>query len=167
MLAADTVVDKQNTLEYRTLHIGGWESYQILTTTSSSTPSSSTAAANNVITGGMPGFIGSIQQLTVNGQQWIELARTTTSPNIPPLASTGDYQPRIRLTAKYGRRDHQIVHHSVTFKSKHTFVGLPVLKAYQATNIYFQVSGPNPFPIFILMNLKKYINSVKLTYSRS
>lgn len=155
MFPADTVLDKQNTLEYRTLHIGGWESYQILTTPSSSTTSSSTTS-NNVITGGMPGFIGSIQQLTVNGQQWIELARTTTSPNIPPLTSSGDYQPRIRLTAKYGRRDHQMVHHSVTFKSKHTFVGLPVLKAYQATNIYFQVREPNSFNLLKSMYEAKF-----------
>lgn len=48
------------------------------------------------------------------------------------------YNPEIHVTANFSKRDHQLVHHPVTFKSKHTFVGLPVLKAYSATNIYFQ-----------------------------
>lgn len=54
------------------------------------------------------------------------------------LFSGPRYSPEIHVTANFSKRDHQLVHHPVTFKSKHTFVGLPVLKAYSATNIYFQ-----------------------------
>lgn len=48
------------------------------------------------------------------------------------------YVPQIFVTANFSKRDNQLVHHPVTFRSKHTFVGLPVLKAYSTTNIYFQ-----------------------------
>lgn len=54
------------------------------------------------------------------------------------MISAAQSMPEILVTAKFSKRDHQLVHHPVTFKSKHTFVGLPVLKAYSATNIYFQ-----------------------------
>lgn len=52
--------------------------------------------------------------------------------------AVGGHLLRIEVTANFSKRDHQLVHHPVTFKSKHTFVGLPVLKAYSGTNIYFQ-----------------------------
>lgn len=52
--------------------------------------------------------------------------------------------PRIQVTATFSKRDHQLVHHPVTFKSKHTFVGLPVLKAYSGPNIYFQFKTREP-----------------------
>lgn len=53
-------------------------------------------------------------------------------------------QPRISVTATFSKRDHQLVHHPVTFKSKHTFVGLPLLKAYTGPNIYFQFKTREP-----------------------
>lgn len=33
----------------------------------------------------------------------------------------------------------RVAHHPVTFRSKHSFVGLPQLKAYSTTNIHFQL----------------------------
>ncbi|XP_068083571.1 neurexin 1 [Anabrus simplex] len=121
---AEPNLGKQNVLEFRTMHVGGLfhleEEIQMTNT--------------------VPNFVGSMQQFTFNGLPYFEMARS----------SGGGYQqasgtaPQLRVTAKFGKRDHQLVHHPVTFKSKHTFVGLPVLKAYSATNIYFQFKTREP-----------------------
>ncbi|XP_049784610.1 neurexin-1 isoform X4 [Schistocerca cancellata] len=84
--------------------------------------------------GGPAGFVGAMQQLSVNGRRYFEVARAAGGA----VAAPGSHSPRIRVTAAFGKRDPQLVHNPVTFRSKHTFVGLPVLKAYSATNIYFQ-----------------------------
>lgn len=49
----------------------------------------------------------------------------------------------VQVTAKFGKRE-QIVHHPVTYRSKHAFVGMPMLKAYSSTNIYFQFKTQEP-----------------------
>lgn len=81
-----------------------------------------------------PGFTGSMQQFTFNGIPYMETAAMPYRNNLPKS------MPAIKVTAKFGKRDHPLVHHPVTFKSKHTFVGLPALKAYSSTNIFFQVN---------------------------
>ncbi|KAE8750772.1 hypothetical protein FOCC_FOCC002482 [Frankliniella occidentalis] len=125
-----TAFVRNGILEWRTLHIGGWlhpeEEMQMTST-----------VAN---------FAGSMQQFTFNGMQYLELARAQVSsargggPGSPtagtPTAASG--AAHITVTATIGKRDSQLVHHPVHFKSKHTFVGLPTLKAYSVTNIYFQ-----------------------------
>lgn len=74
--------------------------------------------------GGQPNFVGQIQQLYFNGVYLIDMARSGQ-------LSTAN------ITAKFGSRE-QNIHHPINFKSKHTYVGLPQLKAYSSTNIYFQ-----------------------------
>ncbi|XP_076392463.1 neurexin 1 isoform X4 [Megachile rotundata] len=108
---------KQSILEFRTLHVGGY------------------LHAGEEI----PHFVGQLQQIWFNGYPYLEIAR-----------SSGNYQashqgvtPIIRVTGKFGKRNHP-VHYPVTFTSKHTFVGLPVLKAYVETNIYFQFKTREP-----------------------
>jgi leucine-rich repeat transmembrane neuronal protein 1/2 len=54
---------------------------------------------------------------------------------IPAIGGEGRH---IEVTAQFNKRDHQLVHHAVTFRSKRAYVGLPTLKAYSGTNIYFQ-----------------------------
>lgn len=85
-------------------------------------------------------FVGQIQQLYFNGVYLIDMARSgqLTSVNV---------------TAKFGSRE-QSIHHPVNFKSKHTYVGLPQLKAYSSTNIYFQFKTLEPKGI-ILYNAGK------------
>ncbi|XP_034944806.1 neurexin-3 isoform X2 [Chelonus insularis] len=83
--------------------------------------------------GSVHNFAGQIQQLWFNGQPYIEIARSFA------LSQYYNYNvtPIIRVTGNFEKRTHPI-HHSVTFTSKHTFVGLPVLRAYIETNIHFQ-----------------------------
>ena len=87
-----------------------------------------------------PNFVGQIQQLYFNGVYLIDMARSGQ------LASAN-------VTAKFGTRE-QNIHHPVNFKSKHTYVGLPQLKAYSSTNIYFQFKTLEPKGV-ILYNAGK------------
>ncbi|XP_076378751.1 neurexin 1 isoform X3 [Megalopta genalis] len=102
---------KQGILEFRTLHVGGYVH----------------------VGEEIPHFVGQMQQIWFNGYPYLEIARS--SGNHP--ASHQSVTPIIRVTGKFGKRNHP-VHYPVTFRSKHTFIGLPVLKAYVETNIYFQ-----------------------------
>lgn len=126
--AGSTALARNGVLEWRTLHIGGWlhleEEVQM------------TSPVSN--------FAGSMQQLTFNGMPYLEMARAQVPGNLGgpgAAASSGGAggAAHITVTATIGKRDSQLVHHPVHFKSKHTFVGLPTLKAYSVTNIYFQV----------------------------
>ncbi|XP_070156570.1 neurexin 1 isoform X1 [Polyergus mexicanus] len=109
-IRAETQLGKQSILEFRTLHVGGYPH-----------------AGEDI-----PHFVGQLQQIWFNGYPYLEIARSVGSHQ-----ATHGVTPIIRVTGKFGKRNHP-VHHPVTFTSKHTFVGLPVLKAYVETNIYFQ-----------------------------
>jgi len=109
---AEAQLGKQGILEFRTLHVGGY-----------------LHAGEDI-----PHFVGQLQQIWFNGYPYLEIARSAGSHQ----TSHQGVAPIIRVTGKFGKRNHP-VHHPVTFTSKHTFVGLPVLKAYLETNIYFQV----------------------------
>lgn len=72
----------------------------------------------------VPNYVGSIQQFTLNHNNYFEMARH---------GQLGDYN----ATANFGKKD-VVIHAPVTFKSRHTFVGLAQLKAYSTVNIHFQ-----------------------------
>ncbi|XP_043272551.1 neurexin-3 isoform X2 [Venturia canescens] len=110
-IRAEIQLGNQGVLEFRTLHVGGY-----------------LHNAENVAH-----FVGQLQQMWFNGHPYLEVARSAG----PHQGSHQGVTPIIRVTGKFGKRNHP-VHHAVTFKSKHAFVGLPVLKAYVETNIYFQ-----------------------------
>ncbi|KAI4502251.1 hypothetical protein M0802_002933 [Mischocyttarus mexicanus] len=110
-IRAETQLSKQSILQFRTLHVGGY-----------------LHAGEDI-----PHFVGQLQQIWFNGYPYLEIARSAGSHQ----SSHQGVTPIIRVTGKFGKRNHP-VHHPVTFTSKHTFVGLPVLKAYVETNIYFQ-----------------------------
>ncbi|XP_043461803.1 neurexin-3b isoform X3 [Leptopilina heterotoma] len=114
---AEAILNNDSVLEFRTLHVGGYlhSGEQI------------------------PHFIGQLQQVWFNGYPYVEIARSAGSHQTSHQGVT----PIIRVTGKFGKRNHP-VHHPVTFTSKHTFVGLPVLKAYVETNIYFQFKTREP-----------------------
>lgn len=101
-------------LEFRTLHVGGY-----LHTDEDAQH-----------------FIGQLQQVWFNGHSYLEIARSSGGHQ----SSHQSVTPIIRMTGKFEKRNHP-VHNPVTFTSKHTFIGLPVLKAYVETNIYFQVKN--------------------------
>ena len=88
----------------------------------------------------VPSFVGQIQQLYFNGVYLIDLARMGQLPTA-------------NITAQFGSKE-QSIHHPINFKSKHTYVGLPQLKAYSSTNIYFQFKTLEPKGV-ILYNAGK------------
>nr|CAD7395672.1 unnamed protein product [Timema cristinae] len=126
LFAADSVLGKQNILEFRTMHVGGL--YHV--------------EEEIQMTNTVPNFVGSMQQFSFNGHPYFEMARSSGGGYGGQQTSGSAAQ--LRVTAKFGKKEHQLVHHPVTFRSKHTFVGLPVLKAYSATNIYFQFKTREP-----------------------
>lgn len=106
---------KFNTLQWRTIHLGGLyhqeEEINLSTT--------------------MPNFIGDIQQFYFNNIPYIELARSSSSDQEIP-----DF-PNIKVAAKFLKRATDNLHKPVTFRSKHTFMGLPMLRAYSSIHIDF------------------------------
>mgnify|MGYP006952284970 FL=1 len=80
------------------------------------------------------GFGGVIQQFTFNGFPWLEKL------NIPYRINQARAYPNVNVTAKFLKRYDSAPYRTMTFKSKHSYIGLPTLKAYSATNIFFQVS---------------------------
>lgn len=113
-LSAETL-GKFNTLQWRTVHIGGLyhQEEEISMTTT------------------VPNFIGEIQQFFFNNIPYIELARSSSSEQ-----SIAGF-PSIKVAAKFVKRATDNLHKPVTFRSKHTFIGLPMLRAYSSIHIDF------------------------------
>ncbi|XP_066263047.1 neurexin 1 isoform X2 [Euwallacea similis] len=106
---------KYTTLQWRTLHIGGL--YHVEEEISMSTT--------------VPNFIGEIQQFYFNNIPYIELARAlSTEQSISGF-------PTIKVTGKFVKHATDNLHKPVTFRSKHTFIGLPMLRAYSSIHIDF------------------------------
>ncbi|CAH1124036.1 unnamed protein product [Ceutorhynchus assimilis] len=106
---------KYTTLQWRTLHMGGL--YHVEEEISMSTT--------------VPNFIGEIQQLYFNNIPYIELARAlSTEQSISGF-------PTIKVAGKFVKHATDNLHRPVTFRSKHTFTGLPMLRAYSSIHIDF------------------------------
>ncbi|CAH1365278.1 unnamed protein product [Tenebrio molitor] len=106
---------KYNTLQWRSIHLGGLyhlEEEISMTTT-------------------VPNFIGEIQQFYFNNIPYIELARALSSEQ-----SISGF-PTIKVAAKFVKHATDNLHRPVTFRSKHTFIGLPMLRAYSSIHIDF------------------------------
>ncbi|TGZ57018.1 Neurexin-3-alpha [Temnothorax longispinosus] len=93
-IRAETQLGKQGVLEFRTLHVGGY-----------------LHAGEDI-----PHFVGQLQQIWFNGYPYLEIARSAGSHQ----ASHQGVTPIIRVTGKFGKRNHP-VHHPATFTSKHTY----------------------------------------------
>lgn len=79
----------------------------------------------------VPNFIGDIQQFYFNNIPYIELARAlSTEQSISGF-------PSIKVAAKFVKHATDNLHRPVTFRSKHTFIGLPMLRAYSSIHIDF------------------------------
>ncbi|XP_023310853.1 neurexin-1-like [Anoplophora glabripennis] len=106
---------KYNSLQWRTIHLGGL--YHLEEEISMSTT--------------VPNFIGDIQQFYFNNIPYIELARAlSTEQSISGF-------PSIKVAAKFVKHATDNLHRPVTFRSKHTFIGLPMLRAYSSIHIDF------------------------------
>ncbi|XP_041968966.1 neurexin-1 isoform X4 [Aricia agestis] len=117
---SETILGKASTLEITTIHLGGLyhpeEEIQITST--------------------LPNFVGYLQKFVFNGVKYIDLARTLgvgSSNENNHIYDTSN----IIFNGKFVKPDSLNVYKSVTFKSKHTYVGLPLLKAYANTYLDF------------------------------
>ncbi|XP_023027641.2 neurexin 1 isoform X2 [Leptinotarsa decemlineata] len=106
---------KYSALQWRTIHLGGL--YHLEEEISMSTT--------------VPNFVGDIQQFYFNNIPYIELARAlSTEQSIAGF-------PNIKVAAKFVKHATDNLHRPVTFRSKHTFIGLPMLRAYASIHIDF------------------------------
>lgn len=127
---AETILGKASTLEITTIHLGGLfhveEEIQMTTT--------------------LPNFVGYLQGFVFNGMRFIDLAKTMGlgfNNQIPTY-------PQIKVTGKFTKSEHTNIYKAVTFRSKHTYVGLPLLKAYSSVYVdfYFKTLEPNGILLF-------------------
>ncbi|XP_047536850.1 neurexin-1 isoform X2 [Vanessa atalanta] len=117
---AETILGKASTLEISTLHLGGLyhpeEEIQMTST--------------------LPNFVGYLQKFIFNGIKYIDMAKTLGIGSNDENNNIYDTS-NIIFTGKFVKPDSLNVYKAVTFKSKHTYVGLPLLKAYGNTYLDF------------------------------
>ncbi|KAH7972959.1 hypothetical protein HPB52_019468 [Rhipicephalus sanguineus] len=102
-------------LEVRTVHVGGV-----------------TREGPHFPARDLPGFVGHMQQLQLNGQPLFEMARQ-------------GHIPSLQMTAQLGPQgEPSQLHQPVTFRSRLAFVGLPQLKAYSSMHLHFQFKTLEP-----------------------
>lgn len=113
MFPAESITGRYQTLQWRSLHLGGLyhlEEEIAMTTT-------------------VPNFDGEIQQFYFNDVPYLELARALSTER------TIEGFPTIKVSGKFVKHATNNLHRPVTFKSKHTFIGLPMLRAYGTIHI--------------------------------
>ncbi|XP_061384618.1 neurexin 1 isoform X4 [Danaus plexippus] len=117
---AETILGKASTLEISTLHLGGLfhpeEEIQMTST--------------------LPNFVGYLQKFVFNGIKYIDLAKSLGIGSGDEHNDIDDTS-NIIFTGKFVKPDSLNVYKAVTFKSKHTYAGLPLLKAYGNTYLDF------------------------------
>ncbi|CAH1169814.1 unnamed protein product [Phaedon cochleariae] len=106
---------KHTSLQWRTIHLGGL--YHLEEEISMSTT--------------VPNFVGDIQQFYFNNIPYIELAKALGTEH-----SIAGF-PIIKVAAKFVKHATDNLHRPVTFRSRHTFIGLPMLRAYSSIHIDF------------------------------
>lgn len=119
-VSAETILGKASTLEISTLHLGGLfhpeEEIQMTST--------------------LPNFVGYLQKFVFNGIKYIDLAKSLGIGSGDEHNDIDDTS-NIIFTGKFVKPDSLNVYKAVTFKSKHTYAGLPLLKAYGNTYLDF------------------------------
>ncbi|XP_044728406.1 neurexin-1 isoform X1 [Chrysoperla carnea] len=113
---AETILGKQSTLQFRQIYLGGFVNEE----------------EEKRMTTPMPNLIGALQQFWFNGEPYIELAKAAGRDQTVVAGA-----PHIKYSAKFIRAQQEVLHRPFTFKSKHTFIGLPMIKAYTTINLDF------------------------------
>lgn len=88
------------------------------------------------MTSTLPNFVGYLQKFIFNGIKYIDMAKTLGIGISDENNNIYDASNMI-FTGKFVKPDSLNVYKAVTFKSKHTYVGLPLLKAYGNTYLDF------------------------------
>ncbi|XP_070578769.1 neurexin-3-like isoform X11 [Ptychodera flava] len=76
-------------------------------------------------------FLGHMEQFTMNGQKFFEMAKSGTFTNI-------------QVTASFNNMDDQIISNPVTFKSREAFIVLSPPNTYPVLNLFFQFRTVEP-----------------------
>ncbi|XP_071453531.1 neurexin 1-like, partial [Hetaerina americana] len=131
---------KQMTLEMDAIHIGGFMQ-----------PEDDLPAVTPLPPPPAPNFVGLMQHLSINGRSYFDMAKvdkdghrvkvTARFARRDPWWTGGgrDVNPLFEEMAMRPRAENPPLHHPVTFRSQHTFVVLPTLRAYATADVYFQM----------------------------
>lgn len=120
LITAETILGKGSTLEIATLHLGGL--YH--------------AEEEIQMTSTLPNFVGHLQKFVFNGIKYIDLAKIIGLGSNSGENSIFEAANMI-FNGEFVDSNALTVYKPVTFKSKHTFAGLPLLKAYSSTYLDF------------------------------
>ncbi|KAL9901022.1 neurexin 1 isoform 4-T10 [Glossina fuscipes fuscipes] len=121
-MLSETILGRHSTMEIRSIHLGGLfhaeEEIQMTST--------------------MPNFVGQMQGFIFNGQRYIDIVKTL-GPELSALPSA-----TFKLTARFVNSPPGNPYHAATFRSKHSYVGLPMLKAYSSISLDFRFKTVEP-----------------------
>ncbi|XP_067618490.1 neurexin 1 isoform X1 [Eurosta solidaginis] len=121
-MLSETILGRHSTIEIRSIHLGGMfhaeEEIQMTST--------------------MPNFIGQLQGFIFNGQRYIDIVKNL-GPELSALPSA-----TFKLTARFVNSPPGNPYHAATFRSKHSYVGLPMLKAYSSVSVDFRFKTVEP-----------------------
>ncbi|SPP88122.1 neurexin-1 isoform X4 [Drosophila guanche] len=119
---AETILGRHSTMEIRSIHLGGLfhaeEEIQMTST--------------------MPNFVGQMQGFVFNGQRYLDIVKSL-GPELSALPSA-----TFKLTARFVNSPAGQPYHAATFRSKHSYVGLAMLKAYNSISIDFRFKTVEP-----------------------
>ncbi|XP_062702509.1 neurexin 1 isoform X5 [Aedes albopictus] len=119
---AEAILGRHSTLEVKSLHLGGLFH----------------AEEEIQMTAAMPNFVGQLQGFVYNGHRYIDLVKTL-GPELSALPTT-----TFKLTARFINSPPGSPYLPATFRSKHSYVGLPMLKAYSSVFIDFRFKTLEP-----------------------
>ncbi|GAB0092873.1 neurexin-1 [Sergentomyia squamirostris] len=119
---AETILGRHSTMEIRSIHLGGLFH----------------AEEEIQMTSMMPHFVGQIQGFVYNGNRYIDML-WSLGTEVTALPSVS-----FKLTARFVNSPPGNPYHAATFRSKHSYVGLPMLKAYSDVLIDFRFKSLEP-----------------------
>ncbi|KAH8306323.1 hypothetical protein KR018_007569 [Drosophila ironensis] len=126
-MLSETILGRHSTMEIRSIHLGGLfhaeEEIQMTST--------------------MPNFVGQMQGFVFNGQRYLDIVKSL-GPELSALPSA-----TFKLTARFVNSPAGQPYHAATFRSKHSYVGLAMLKAYNSISIDFRFKTVEPNGLLI------------------
>ncbi|KFB36467.1 AGAP004066-PA-like protein [Anopheles sinensis] len=119
---AEAILGRHGTLEVKSIHLGGLFH----------------AEEEIQMTAAMPNFVGQLQGFVYNGHRYIDLVKSL-GPELSSLPTT-----MFKLTARFVNSPPGSPYLPATFRSKHSYVGLPILKAYSSVFVDFRFKTLEP-----------------------
>ncbi|XP_035900553.1 neurexin-3 isoform X4 [Anopheles stephensi] len=121
-MLSEAILGRHSTLEVKSIHLGGLFH----------------AEEEIQMTAAMPNFVGQLQGFVYNGHRYIDLVKSL-GPELSSLPTT-----TFKLTARFVNSPPGSPYLPATFRSKHSYVGLPILKAYSSVFIDFRFKTLEP-----------------------